>query len=51
MKDETGLHFLGWAILANVTADNLVSIACSAIAATYACVGVYETWKNRGERK
>ena len=48
MKDESGLHFLGWAILANVTQNNWVSVGCSAIAAVYACVGIYEAWKNRG---
>lgn len=51
MKDENGLHFLGWAILANVTNSPWLSIACSVVATGYAGVGLYELWKKRGARK
>ena len=46
MKNETGLHFLGWMILAHVT-DGWYEAAAAAFAAGYALFGLYEVWRNR----
>lgn len=48
MKDENGLHFLGWAILANVSEGQIFQIACATVAIGYACLSVYQ--KIRSEK-
>ncbi|UNY40244.1 hypothetical protein KLEP174_gp39 [Pseudomonas phage vB_PcuM_ KLEP17-4] len=50
MKDENGLHFLGWAILANVTTDQYVSAACAVIACVYCLCAISALLKRRGEQ-
>lgn len=47
MKDENGLHFLGWMILAHVIEGQWLSLAASTIACVYAFYGLYTVWRGR----
>lgn len=50
MKNESGLHFLGWMILANVTESVIFRGFCIAMAFGYVCIGIYEAivdWRRK----
>ena len=46
MKNENGLHFLGWAILANVSSPEWLAVGCMLIAGGYAVLGLIQTFRD-----
>jgi hypothetical protein len=44
MKNETGLHFLGWMILANLS-DGWLGVGCVVVAAGYAIISLVDSWR------
>lgn len=46
MKNEIGLHMVGWMVLAQVT-DGWMAAVSTLISLTYACIGLYECWRDR----
>ena len=47
MKNESGLHFLGWMILAHVSENQWLSFMCVFIAIGYSIVSLVELWRGR----
>lgn len=46
MKDENGLHMLGWLILAHVT-EGWLAVGAAAFACAYAFYGLYTVCRGR----
>ena len=47
MKNESGLHFLGWMILSHASENKWISLMCVVIAIGYSILSLIELWKDR----
>lgn len=51
MKNETGLHMLGWMILATVAESKTFAGVCTIMGIGYALISIYEVIRDWGKSK